>query len=81
MSVEIKQETAKDLITFKLEHLSKLIDSILAKWNQNNIEEFLSKARSGELENAELDAISLKQINFDYQELKNLHLYFLSEAF
>lgn len=72
MSVELKQETAKDLITFKLEHLSKLINSILAKWNQDNIDDFLEKAHLGILENAEMDAISLKQIAYDYKELKAL---------
>ena len=68
----MNQETAKELITYKLGHLSKLIDAILTKWNQDNINEFLEKAKSGELEEAEMDAISLKQLNADYQRLQNL---------
>ena len=72
MNVEIKQETAQELIKFKLEHLSKLINKILEKWNEENIDDFIEKARSGVLENAEMDAISLKQIEADYQRLKDL---------
>ena len=72
MNVEIKQETAQELIKFKLEHLSKLINKILEKWNEENVDDFINKARSGVLQNAEMDAISLKQIEADYQRLKNL---------
>ena len=72
MNVEIKQETAQELIKFKLEHLSKLINKILEKWNEENVDDFIENARSGVLENAEMDAISLKQIEADYQRLKDL---------
>ncbi len=72
MNVEINQETAQELIIFKLEHLSKLINKILEKWKEENSDDFIDKARSGVLENAEMDAISLKQITADYQRLKNL---------
>ena len=72
MNVEINQETAQELIIFKLEHLSKLINKILEKWKEENVDDFIDKARSGVLENAEMDAISLKQITADYQRLKNL---------
>ena len=45
MTVEMEQETAKELITYKLSNISKLIDSILSKWNQSSIEELLEKLK------------------------------------
>ena len=44
--MEINIEIAQDLITFKLEHLSKLIIKILEKWNEENIDDFIKKARN-----------------------------------
>ena len=72
MTVELKQDTAMELITFKLNYLSQLIDEILSKWNQENIDDFLSHAKTGKLENAEMDAISARQLDADYQRLKKL---------
>lgn len=72
MSVEIKQEIAKELITFKLEHLSKLINEILEKWDEPNIDDFMDKARKGVLPDAEMDAMSIRQILADYRRLKDL---------
>ncbi|TFG19436.1 MAG: hypothetical protein EU530_06235 [Promethearchaeota archaeon] len=72
MTVEMEQETAKELITYKLSNISKLIDSILSKWNQSSIEELLEKAKTGELLEAEMDAISLKQLHADQQRLNKL---------
>jgi len=56
-----------------------LINEILDKWNEENVDDFIEKARSGVLENAEMDAISLRQITADYQKLKNL-LYSISNS-
>ncbi len=72
MSVEIKQEIAQELITFKLEYLSKLINEILEKWDEPNIDDFMDKARKGVLPDAEIDAISIRQILADYRRLKDL---------
>ncbi|WP_371804107.1 hypothetical protein [Candidatus Lokiarchaeum ossiferum] len=72
MSVEINQEIAQELITFKLEHLSKIINETLEKWNETNADEFIDKARNGILKNAEMDAISIRQILADYKRLKEL---------
>ena len=57
MSVSIEKETAKELITFKLQHIQEEIQSILNKWEEDNTDDFISKAKSGVLENAEMDAI------------------------
>ncbi|MHA1521500.1 MAG: hypothetical protein ACTSRK_15060 [Promethearchaeota archaeon] len=56
-----------------------MINEILDKWNEENVDDFIEKARSGVLENAEMDAISLRQITADYQKLKNL-LYSISNS-
>ncbi|TFF88959.1 MAG: hypothetical protein EU550_00190 [Promethearchaeota archaeon] len=72
MSVSIEKEIAKDLITFKLQHLQEEIQSILNKWEEDNTDDFISKAKSGTLENAEMDAISVRQILADYKRLKDL---------
>ena len=58
------------MIMKKLEIMNEKINSILRKWDQDNIEHFITKARSGELENAEMDAISLRQLLADCFLLK-----------
>ena len=72
MDVSIERETAKELISFKLHHIQDLIHSILNKWNQENTDDFISKAKSGLLENAEMDAITMRQLILDYERLKEL---------
>ena len=72
MDVSIERETAKELITFKLQHIQDLIRSILNKWNQDNSDDFISKAKSGELENAEMDAITMRQLMADHSKLREL---------
>ncbi len=72
MSVSIEKETAKELITFKLKHIQEKIQSILNKWEEDNTDDFISKAKSGTLENAEMDAISVRQLVGDYRRLKDL---------
>ncbi|MBD3213206.1 MAG: hypothetical protein GF311_11420 [Candidatus Lokiarchaeota archaeon] len=72
MSVSIEKETAKELVTFKLQHLREEIQSILNKWEEDNTDDFISKAKSGTLENAEMDAILMRQLLADYKRLKDL---------
>ena len=72
MDVSIERETAKELISFKLHHIQDLIHSILNKWDQENTDDFISKAKSGLLENAEMDAITMRQLILDYERLKEL---------
>jgi hypothetical protein len=72
MSVSIEKETAKELITFKLQHIQEEIQAILDKWDEDNTDDFISKAKSDTLENAEMDAISVRQLVADYKRLKDL---------
>ena len=72
MDVSIERETAKELISFKLHHIQELIHSILDKWGEDNTDDFVSKAKSGLLDNAEMDAITIRQLIIDYKRLKEL---------
>ncbi len=73
MSIKIERETLEELITFKLQHLQNLMRSILDKWKEENSEDFISKAKNGELKDAEMDAISMRQLLADYDRLKNIY--------
>lgn len=68
----MQQKTAQELIQFKLTHISKSINYIIAKWNQDNSDDFIQKVKSGEIPNAEMDAISLRQLEADYLKYSTL---------
>ncbi len=70
MNVSIERDTFEELITFKLQYIQDLIRSILKKWNEENSDDFIKKAKTGELENAEMDAISMRQLIADNNRLK-----------
>lgn len=72
MSVSIEKETAKELISFKIHHIQEEIQNILNRWDEDNTDDFISKAKKGILENAEMDAISIRQLLADYGRLKDL---------
>ncbi|MHA1265564.1 MAG: hypothetical protein ACTSRS_10045 [Candidatus Helarchaeota archaeon] len=44
----------------------------MAEWNQNNAEDFIEKARSGALPEAEMDAITVRQLIADIEKLESL---------
>jgi hypothetical protein len=68
--VKLDKELAEDLINTKLGILKQYIDEILARYSESSPEEFLEKARTGVYEEAEDDAIELRQLLFDYTKLK-----------
>ena len=72
MDVSIERETVKELINFKLQHIQELIRSILNKWGEDNSDDFIFKAKTGELENAEMDAITIRQLVADCDKLIEL---------
>lgn len=72
MTITLENEVAEDLIKFKLRHIQETISSILTKWNEDNIEDFIKKAKIGELSDAEMDAITLKQLGTDVEKLTTL---------
>ena len=73
MSVKIERKTLQELIVFKLQHIQNLMRSILEKWKEENSEDFILKAKNGELKDAEMDAITMRQLLADYDRLKNIY--------
>jgi len=72
MNVSMKKEVAEELIIFKLRRIQTSIEDILARWNETTAEEFLQKAKDGRHENAENDAIGLRQLLLEEEKLQTL---------
>ena len=63
---------AKDLIDTKQKLIRDRINQILSSWGQTSIEVLRQKAKVGELEGAENDAIALINQKQELQRLDNL---------
>lgn len=61
-TIPIKKEVLEELLDYKLKFLQKEIEKILTKWDYTNPELFLQHARDGTIEEAEPDAITLRQL-------------------
>lgn len=61
-TVELPRDDAVKLLTDKLRDLDNRIENILQRWNQPSTEIFLERARTGALDNAEMDAITLTNL-------------------
>jgi hypothetical protein len=72
MKVSLEKNIVEDLISYKLRNIKNLINSILARWNEESTESFLNKARDGTYKEAENDAIDLKQLLLDEKKLTEL---------
>ena len=70
--VKLDKSLAEDLITSKMRLLQQYIDEILNHWNESSSKDFLKKAREGIYENAENDAIELRQLLADYTKLQEI---------
>ena len=70
--VKLDKAVAEDLITSKMRILQEYINSILKRWNETSTKDFLEKARTGEYENAEEDAVELRQLLLDYSKFQEL---------
>jgi hypothetical protein len=60
--ISVDKEFLMDLIDSKLRVLQNEIQTILDKWQYTSIEKFLSDARDGTLEEAEDDAICMRNL-------------------
>jgi hypothetical protein len=60
--IRVKKETLEELIDYKLRFLRKEINRILEKWDYTDPKLFLKHARDGTIEEAEPDAITLRQL-------------------
>jgi len=71
-SVSIEKEILEDLLHFKLKRIQALIQEILIRWNETSTTDFIDKARKGIYENAENDAIELRQLLLEEKKLHSL---------
>ena len=70
--VSVKKEVLEDLIAFKMRYLNGEIKNILDKWKYSSSAKFLADARNGTITEAEGDAVSLRQLLKQLDELKAL---------
>jgi len=70
--VKLDKALAEDLITSKLRVLKQYIDEILARYDESSSKEFLEKVRNGIYQNAEDDAVELRQLLLDYTKLQEI---------
>ena len=68
-SIPVERELLEELIDFKLSFLYEEIDKILNKWKYDESSKFLQDARDGTIEEAEDDAISLRHLLDQREEL------------
>jgi len=68
-SIPVEKELLEELIDLKLRFLYDEIDKILNKWKYEESSEFLQDARDGTIEEAEDDAISLRHLLDQREEL------------
>ncbi|TFG05183.1 MAG: hypothetical protein EU536_02750 [Promethearchaeota archaeon] len=71
-TITVEKEILMDLIDSKLRVLQDEIQAILIKWNYSAIEKFLSDARDRTLEEAEDDAICMRNLTDKREELFQL---------
>ena len=60
--IQVEEKILEELLDYKLKFLHKEIDKILTKWSYTNPDLFLQHARDGTIEEAEPDAITLRQL-------------------
>lgn len=65
----LKKEDILTAIDYSIEQYSEIINDILLKWNETSEDLFLQKAKDGQYENAENDAICLKQCLLEREKL------------
>ncbi len=70
--VSIEKEILEDLINHKLHYLQEDIENILKKWNYTISEHFLEDVENGTIRNAEDDAIVLRNLLDEQENLLSL---------
>ncbi len=70
-TIPVKKEFLEELVDLKLEFLFNETDIILKKWDYESPEKFLQDAKDGTIEEAENDAITLKHLIDQREELFN----------
>ena len=68
----IEKEILENLVSFKLNRIQTIIQEILDRRKENSTTLFIEKARNGTYENAENDAIELRQLLLEEKKLNEL---------
>lgn len=68
-TIPVKKELLEELIDLKLEFLYNEIDKILNKWDYKSPKQFLQDAKDGTIEEAEDNAITLRHLIDQREEL------------
>jgi hypothetical protein len=71
-TVTIDRDLAVNLINTKLRLINEAIEEILTRWNYDSSQQFIDDARLGIIEEAEDDAIGLRQLLLRREELFQL---------
>ncbi len=71
-TVPVEKELLENLVFFKLKRIQALIQEILNRWNESSSTIFIEKVRTGIYENAENDAIELRQQLLEEKKLHDL---------
>ena len=72
-TVKLEKSEVEELINYKLRNLHKEIQNILDRWNETSIDKFVEKAHDGTYEEAENDAIDIRQLVLEQKKLQELH--------
>ena len=67
--ISVEKNLMVELVDFKLRYLKGEVEGILKKWNYNSSSEFLEDARNGKLQEAEEDAIMLRNLQDEIKDL------------
>jgi len=68
-TIPVKKELIEELVDLKLNFLYEEIDKILSNWNYESPSKFLQDAKDGTIKEAEDDAITLKHLIDQREEL------------
>jgi len=79
-SISVEKEFLMDLIDSKLKVLQDEIQAILTKWKYTSIEKLLSDARDGTLEEAEDDAVCMRNLTDKREDLFQLKYKWTSQS-
>ncbi len=70
--VSIEKEIAEDLVNSKLRLILEEMEDIIKKWNYKSVDKFLDDARNRIIHNAEDDAIVLRNLIDERDDLVKL---------
>ena len=71
-TITIDRNLAVNLINSKLRLINEAIEEILTRWDYDSSQQLIDDARTGKIEEAEDDAIGLRQLLLKREELFQL---------